>query len=259
MTNQYHLGLSYNSINVCRSALSAWGVKIDSEPVGAHSMIKRLMKGIYNVRTPKPKYKEIWDINVVLEYLQTFKSVKKLTLKELTLKLVILMAISTACRVDTLSKLTIKDLIEEKDYIILNLHSPLKQQRMGNRLEYVKFKAYEDKNVCVFTTLKEYLCRTKDLRSSDNLFVSLNKPHKTVTKQTISRWILCVLKSAGIDVNKYSSHSTRGASVSKAMSRNVPIDEILKTGGWKNVNTFTKFYNLPINTEFEFVKSIFKQ
>lgn len=49
-----------------------------------------------------------------------------------------------------------------------------------------------------------------------------------------------------IDINRFSSHSTRSAAVSKAKYVSVPIDDILKVAGWSNIGTFGKFYDKKI-------------
>ena len=57
-------------------------------------MIVKLLKGIYNVRTPMAKYSETWDIDVLLRFIKKMKPVHKLSFKELTLKLIALLAIT---------------------------------------------------------------------------------------------------------------------------------------------------------------------
>ena len=51
---------------------------------------------------------------------------------------------------------------------------------------------------------------------------------------------------AGIDMTKYSAHSTRAASVSAASRANVNIDDIVQTAGWSSECCFAHFYNKPI-------------
>jgi ribosomal protein S24E len=46
----------------------------------------------------------------------------------------------------------------------------------------------------------------------------------------------------GIDVKNISSHSVRSAAVSKASTKFVSVDKILKVAGWSNAKTFAKFY-----------------
>ena len=242
-------GLSYSTINSTRSALSALGILINGIPVGSDENVKRFMKGVYLERPPQAKYKEIWDINVVVKHLKSFPQLEKLSLKELTLKLVMLLAITTAARVDTLFKLSVDNYIQERDFILLKFDSPLKQSKVGEKLGWLKVESYpEDKDLCVFTILKHYLEITKGLRKSDKLFVSIQSPHKAVTKQTISRWLKIIMQKSGIDVKKYGVHSTRGAASSKAFVKHVPVDEILDVGGWRRETTFNKHYNLQIGS-----------
>ena len=81
------------------------------------------------------------------------------------------------------------------------------------------------------------------------LFISYVKPFGAVSKDTISRWLKTVMYRSGIDVNKFTSHSVRVASVSKASTNSVPVDTIMKVAGWSNAATFAKFYKKPIDNE----------
>ena len=72
------------------------------------------------------------------------------------------------------------------------------------------------------------------------------KPHRAVSKDTIARWIKTLLKTAGVDVNVFSAHSTRAAATSTAHRKGGTISSILQVAGWSNVQTFAKFYNKPL-------------
>ena len=107
-----------------------------------------------------------------------------------------------------------------------------------------------NKDICPLLTLKEYLRQTKDLRGDESqLFISYHKPHKGVSRDTISRWVKHVLEAAGIKTSIYTPHSTRAASTSKAHMKSVPLDVIMKAAGWHSATTFNKFYNKPIPTD----------
>ena len=127
----------------------------------------------------------------------------------------------------------------------------MKTSRPHTRAITLNFQKYHpDEDICPLLTLKEYLTRTQDLRGDeDKLFISYQKPYKAVSRDTISRWAKQVLEAAGIDTNVYKSHSTRAASTSKAYSRDVPLDVLMKAAGWTCVNTFHKFYNKPVQTD----------
>lgn len=68
-----------------------------------------------------------------------------------------------------------------------------------------------------------------------------------MSKQILSHWVKLMLKNSGLDIEKFSSHSTRHASTSTASNLGVKIDVIRNAAGWtKESQTFAKFYKLPI-------------
>ena len=97
--------------------------------------------------------------------------------------------------------------------------------------------------------LKEYLQRTKQLREDHSqLLISYVKLFKPVSKDTISRWVKQVLESAGIDINKYSAHTSRAASTSSCKAKGLSLAVIMQSAGWSNSSTFAKFYDKPVDT-----------
>jgi hypothetical protein len=56
-------------------------------PVGEKATIIRFLKGVYNIRPPKPNYVKTWDVSKVLLFLQKLSPAKCISLKELTLKI----------------------------------------------------------------------------------------------------------------------------------------------------------------------------
>lgn len=73
-----------------------------------------------------------------------------LSLKDLTLKLVMLLALTQAARVQTLHLLLLKDIIIGKDFICMWLAGNIKQCRSNFNIQFIKVKAYEkDKTLCV--------------------------------------------------------------------------------------------------------------
>jgi hypothetical protein len=58
------------------------------------------------------------------------------------------------------------------------------------------------------------------------------------------------LQDAGIDIESFSAHSTRGAASSKAILMGVPIDPIdsvLRAANWAAESTFRQFYNRELS------------
>ena len=76
-----------------------------------------------------------------------------------------------------------------------------------------------------------------------SLFITKVRPFKPASKDTIAKWIRETLSNAGIDTSIFSPHSTRSAASSTAKRCRVPIDTILKPGGWRSMKTFGWFYD----------------
>ena len=113
----------------------------------------------------------------------------------------------------------------------------------------------EDSRLCAVTYFKEYVKRTKLFRNTDKLFISYVKPHKDVSRDTVSRWIKTTLSKAGINTDIFKAHSTRAAATS-ASQCDVDINSISKTAGWSRATTFAKFYNKPIIEPDKFGKAM---
>ena len=109
LTTLFTSGLSYNSINLARSALASF-VTLRESSIGSNPLISRFLKGVFTLRPPVPRYEEIWDVKPVLNYLRRLSPANSLSLKELTQKLVMLLALVSAQRSQTLHKLTIDNL-----------------------------------------------------------------------------------------------------------------------------------------------------
>ena len=248
----FDAGLGYSALNTARSAMSSF-VFIDNVPVGSHSLVKRFMKGVFEQRPSLPRYQETWDVSLVLDLLRSWVPLNTISMKKLTLKLSMLIALTTAQRCQTLHLIKINDIvIQDTGSIIVYIGDKVKQSKPG--LKQIKLwlpKCSEDKNNCVATTMQVYLQRTTSLRSDEQLFISFLKPYKSVSKSTIARWIKTVMGSAGIDTLKFKAHSTRAASVSQASQKDIPLDLILKTAGWSNAKTFARYYKRPISNSDE--------
>ena len=260
LTDLYDSGISYSAINTARSAISSIVIcNTKGHTLGANSLVSRFMKGIYELRPSIPRYKTIWDASIVLRFLTTLSPVKFISLKKLSYKTIMLIALVTACRADTLFQLNIDNMITKKSSFIFNVK--MKQSRRGYTTPQIQLDVYPvDRRLCVYTVLKEYLLRTKCLRKSSQLFISYIKPYDPITKSTISRWIKDVLKLSGVDTTIFKPHSVRSASVSKASRADVPIDTVLEAVGWSNETTFQKYYNKPClqNAASQFGEAVLK-
>ena len=246
-------GLSHSAINSARSALSAVGLVRDGFSVGSHPLVIRLVKGAYNMKPPQSHYSETWDVLLVLTYLKTLTPDDELSLKVLTLKLVVLIALVLASRCHSLHFLSMENMRKMPSKYVLRYSGPLKQSRPGIKIPCAELKVFSpDRRISVFHVLEVYLQKTEAIRGNVNsLFISYIKPYKAVSSATIGRWIRSVMSSSGIDCEKYKAHSVRSASASKAKFCQIPIQDIMKTAGWSSSRTFSQFYDKKVdNTDY---------
>ena len=90
--------LKYSTLNLHRSVISAYHPPIEGFQVGQHPLIVRLLKGAFNKKPPQPRYTQTWDVNQVLEEIKRLGPNESLTLKALSLKLAMLLALTTVSR-----------------------------------------------------------------------------------------------------------------------------------------------------------------
>lgn len=244
LTELFFAGKSYSVLNTARSALSAILIKDSGLTIGNSPLIKRFMKGVFELKPPVPRYKFIWDVNIVLNFLSNYYPNENLSLSVITYKCAMLLALSSLQRVQTLAAININDIYFCNKSVLIPIKKKLKQFRINRNSFTMRLKYFlNNPAVCPCETLKQYLCKTKALRQSNQLFISYQKPYLKVSTSTISRWIKTVLYEAGIDVTLFKSHSTRTAAASAVFDSQIEVNDILQTAGWSNAKTFKMYYN----------------
>ncbi|KAK2548210.1 hypothetical protein P5673_031677 [Acropora cervicornis] len=201
-------GLGYSAVNTACSALSSLLILENNEKSGDHPLVARCMKGIFEL---KPSL--------------------ALSLKDLTLKLTMLLCLTTGLRGQTIHKFDTNYIQDLGDPYRITVHEKLKQTKPGRHLEPIELLAFPaDRELCVVQHLREYIHRTDPLRKDHSqLLLSYLKPFKPVPRDTVSRWVKKVLQPAGIDITKYSAHSCRASYTSNVKVKGLNIAEIMKS------------------------------
>ena len=76
LTEQFESGCGYSSLNTARCALSAISIVTDGFAIGAHPIVIRFIKGVFNLKPTRARYSETWDVNKVLLYLQSLSQLQ---------------------------------------------------------------------------------------------------------------------------------------------------------------------------------------
>lgn len=253
-------GLSYSSINTARSMLSSI-LQLDttgSVPFGELPIVKKFMKGTFELRPSMPRYTSTWDLGLVLNWFRKGVPVASLSLKELTLKLTFLLLLLSGQRCQTVSLFSVDKMDLSDTSCIFAVTDKVKQTREGYHIAPVEYLAYpEDERLCVIKYLKEYVQRTKEIRNNcQQLLICHARPHGPASKDSIARWCKTVLSSAGVDTSKFKAHSTRSAATSFLANNKVNIKDIMTSVGWSSEATFQRFYHKSTVTKFNFSSSI---
>ena len=122
LTRQF-LRLGYSDVSSSRSALSNF-ITINCHTLGDHPLISRFMSGLFNRKPALPRYIEMWDPQIILEYVVKLPENKDLELK---LKLVILLLLTSAQRTQTVKALSTDSMVRKPDRYIFKITSLLKQ------------------------------------------------------------------------------------------------------------------------------------
>ena len=261
LASVFETPVEYSTLNVYRSAISAYHPTIEGYKVGQHPLIMDLMRGAFNAKPPQPKYAETWDVGLVLRYLRSQEPVENLELKDLTARLATLMALVSAGRSQELCSLDISLMQDFGDRVVFHLGKLTKSRRQSRPHQSLAFTEYaHDEDLDVMKCLRRYIKVTKTMRITDEqkhqLFLACVKPHKPVVPCTVARWLKSVMDKSGIDVSKYTAHSTRGASTSKANRMGLSVAQIMQRANWAKARTFYRFYNREVQNTDEFQNNV---
>ena len=249
----YSENYQYRSLNSYRSAIASMHAPVDGVSIGQHPLVTRLLKGAFQTRPPLPRYTGTWDVNQVLDLLKNDPLDKGISLKHLSHRTVMLLALTRPSRSLDLAKLDLRGYRNTPEGAVFTPFALAKQSRPGKEVKEFFFPSFpENIKLCPVHSLKMYIERTKALRGDNNqLFISFIKPHGPVTSSTIARWLKEVMAAAGIDTSTFKAHSVRSASTSAASMQGVTTQDILSAADWSTESTFQKFYYKPVrNTVF---------
>ncbi|KAJ8914745.1 hypothetical protein NQ315_017456 [Exocentrus adspersus] len=147
-------GVSYSTLNCYKSALSLILDINDSD----ERILKRFLKGAFNIKPSSPRYSITWDPRPVLEHLETLMPLTSLTLQNLTLKLVTLLALISAHRIQTLTKISLENIVHYADRVEIRIPQRVKTTAPGRLQPNLVLPYFKDRpGLCAAMTLKTYI------------------------------------------------------------------------------------------------------
>ena len=131
LTDLFEQGMQHRSINTIRSAVSMTHDNIEGTPIGQHPLVTRLLRGVHNLRPPKPRYEHTWDVDAVTKHIVKMGSNEDLSRKQLSQKLAVLMALMEASRTSEFRALDLRFRIYKPDGVQFRLASLTKKRTPG--------------------------------------------------------------------------------------------------------------------------------
>ena len=129
LTVKFNEGASYGTINTIRSALS----ELSGSDLGKNPLICRFMTGVYKLRPTFPRYQERWDVGQVLSTLESWFPLSDLSLQDLTLKTIILVALTSAHRAQTFASIKLSDIHGSDSGVKITITEIIKTSAPGKK------------------------------------------------------------------------------------------------------------------------------
>nr|XP_043888269.1 uncharacterized protein LOC122773567 [Solea senegalensis] len=266
-------GRAFSTVKVYLAAISACHVGFGDKPVGQHPLVCRFMKGARRKLPVSRHLVPLWDLLVVLDALSQhpFEPLEAVGMKFVSLKTVLLLALSTAKRVSDLQALSIRPSCLQfgpglsKVCLRPNPAFVPKVVESAYRCPTVELLAFHPppfssteeqrlNTLCPVRALQSYVSRTADFRRTDQLFVSWSTTHKgkPLSRQRLSHWIVEAISVAYsckglLPPQGLRAHSTRSIAASWALFRGVSVQDICAAASWATPHTFVKFYRLDVS------------
>ena len=92
------MGYSYQSICGFRSAISKKHAGWYGKSLGEALPVHRMIKAIYNLNPPQPRYTDTWDPEQLIHYLRSLGPVQELSDLDLSVRAASLLAVATISR-----------------------------------------------------------------------------------------------------------------------------------------------------------------
>eukprot|EP00794_Sanderia_malayensis_P013243 gene13243-14603_t len=134
------------------------------------------MKGIFNLRPPKPKYSTTGDVKIVFDHFQNTPNNLNLDDEKLTQKLLMLLLLLSGQRLSTIHHFQTDSMMLSETSCTFAPTKVLKHSRPGRKLDTFSY---------------EYLKR-RETRVSGNtsgLFITYGQPYKEASQDSMSCWI----------------------------------------------------------------------
>ena len=184
LAHLFHKGYQYQSLNAYRSSIASMHTPVDGLSIGQHPLVSRLLKGAFQTHPPLPRYQGIWDVSIVLHHIGSHCLDHSLTLKQLSLLTVMLLALTCPSWSADLAKLSLKGHRNTPEGALFIPTALAIQSRTGRDIKEFFFPKFTgNEHLCPVRSLNLYIERTRELRGdNEQLFIS----HQTTPSSLVT-------------------------------------------------------------------------
>jgi hypothetical protein len=245
------------STNNLKSALSTIFSVAQARSLGTSVLVSRFSKGNKFNHPSKPKYDDIWDVNLLLNYIKTLGENRSLDLSTLRSKSIVLLRIERIARSSDVASIPFESIKKTRLGYSFRYFST-KESREGSWSTIQKISFSSPKSICAAYAIEEYLRRTEEFRDNvegdNNLFLSLDGLH-SLSSQSIAKLCKSMMDNARIP-SRFTAGSIRHAAACAAIDAGVPVDEVLKIGRWRSREVFEKYYWIATRGSTNIIKAV---
>ena len=199
-----------------------------------------------------------------------FEPISNASLRDLTRKTLVLVALATAKRVEELQALSrvvsfssssaglsyVPEFLAKTETAVRPLPRTFEVQSLSDFVAGLS----EDLLLCPVSSLLAYVARTSQfVNRPRRLFVSPRCPSRAMSKNGISFFLREVIVQSGASSEAVAApraHSIHGIATSSAFFRNWSLRSVLEAASWRSNTVFTSFYLRDLQFIFEGVRSL---
>ena len=266
-------GLSHTTVKVYAAAISSCHEGWSGVQVFAHPLVKRFLQGVRRQRPVARTSVPQWELPLVLEALTKgpYEPMKHSSLRALSFKTALLLALTSAKRVSELCALSVNPsclLIRGDRTLKPNPAFVPKNIRSSFRSRIIQLEAFHPPPhgnsrevklhlLCPVRALTHYVNRTATVRNTEQLLVCYGDgmAGRALSKKRLAGWLRECISAAYSQAGRepppvVRAHSTRSVATSAALFSGASVEDICMAASWSSPCPFIRFYLLDVSGSF---------
>ena len=179
---------SLQTLGVYKACISQVHDPVVGQQLGSLPVVSRFMKGIFQLKPTTPRSCSTWSVGPVLRHLSALEPIEKIPLTKLSLKLTVLLALTSVARSHELAALDCNHISRKADIWVFVIPTNVKKSRPYHPPSKICLWKYQlEPSICVVRCLEHYMTRTCKHRQHQQL---LRQPIQACRKSNYRKMAL---------------------------------------------------------------------